>query len=44
MKEESIISIQDMGSWFNFSSVEMAHKGGLGIELNLDEIPCREKI
>ena len=21
----------------------MAHKGGLGIELNLDEIPCREE-
>ena len=26
------------------SSVEMAHKGDLGIELNLDKVPCREKI
>ena len=44
MKEESIISIQDMGAaGLTSSSVEMAHKGGLGIELNLDEIPCREE-
>ena len=30
-------------SWVNFSSVEMASKGELGIELELDKIPCREE-
>ena len=44
MKKESIISIQDMGAaGLTSSSVEMAHKGNLGIELNLDKIPCREE-
>ena len=44
MKKESIISIQDMGAaGLTSSSVEMAHKGNLGIELDLDKIPCREK-
>ena len=44
MKKESIISIQDMGAaGLTSSSVEMAHKGGLGIELNLDKVPCREE-
>ncbi len=44
MKKESIISIQDMGAaGLTSSSVEMAHKGNLGIELHLDKVPCREK-
>ena len=43
MKKDSIISIQDMGAaGLTSSSVEMAHKGNLGIELNLDKVPCRE--
>ncbi len=44
MKDNSIISIQDMGAaGLTSSSVEMASKGGLGIELNLDKVPCREE-
>merc|ERR1711904_248699 len=44
MKDNSIISIQDMGAaGLTSSSVEMAHKGNLGIELDLDKIPCREE-
>ena len=44
MKDDSIISIQDMGAaGLTSSSVEMASKGKLGIELNLNKIPCREK-
>jgi phosphoribosylformylglycinamidine synthase len=43
MKDNSIISIQDMGAaGLTSSSVEMASKGSLGIELELDKIPCRE--
>ena len=43
MKDNSIISIQDMGAaGLTSSSVEMASKGKLGIELNLNKIPCRE--
>ena len=44
MKDSSIISIQDMGAaGLTSSSVEMASKGDLGIELNLDKVPCREE-
>lgn len=44
MKDNSIISIQDMGAaGLTSSSVEMASKGNLGIEINLNKIPCREK-
>ena len=44
MKDDSIISIQDMGAaGLTSSSVEMASKGKLGIEINLDKIPCREE-
>ncbi len=44
MKDNSIISIQDMGAaGLTSSSVEMASKGNLGIEINLDKVPCREK-
>jgi len=43
MKDDSIISIQDMGAaGLTSSSVEMASKGNLGIEINLNKIPCRE--
>ena len=43
MKDNSIIAIQDMGAaGLTSSSVEMASKGELGIELNLEKIPCRE--
>ncbi len=43
MKDNSIISIQDMGAaGLTSSSVEMASKGELGIELELDKVPCRE--
>ncbi len=43
MQEDSIIAIQDMGAaGLTSSSVEMASKGSLGIELNLDKVPCRE--
>ncbi len=44
MKEDSIISIQDMGAaGLTSSSVEMASKGKLGIELDLSNVPCREE-
>ncbi len=44
MKDDSIISIQDMGAaGLTSSSIEMASKGNLGIEINLNKIPCREK-
>ena len=44
MKDDSIIAIQDMGAaGLTSSSVEMASKGSLGIELHLDKVPCREE-
>ena len=44
MKDDSIISIQDMGAaGLTSSSVEMASKGNLGIEINLNKVPCREE-
>ncbi|MDA8618581.1 phosphoribosylformylglycinamidine synthase subunit PurL [Candidatus Pelagibacter bacterium] len=44
MKDNSIISIQDMGAaGLTSSSVEMASKGDLGIEIDLEKIPCREE-
>ncbi len=43
MSGESIISIQDMGAaGLTSSSIEMASKGKLGIEINLNKVPCRE--
>ena len=43
MKDNSIIAIQDMGAaGLTSSSVEMASKGSLGIELDLSKVPCRE--
>ena len=44
MASDAIVAIQDMGAaGLTSSSVEMADKGGVGIELNLDEVPCREE-
>ena len=44
MQGNSIISIQDMGAaGLTSSSVEMASKGELGMELQLDKVPCREE-
>ena len=44
MADNSIISIQDMGAaGLTSSSIEMASKGKLGIELNLNKVPCREE-
>jgi phosphoribosylformylglycinamidine synthase II len=43
MATDAIQSIQDMGAaGLTSSSFEMASKGGLGIEMNLDHIPLRE--
>ena len=43
MADNSIIAIQDMGAaGLTSSSVEMASKGKLGIELDLSKVPCRE--
>jgi phosphoribosylformylglycinamidine synthase len=44
MATDAIVGIQDMGAaGLTSSSCEMADKGGSGIELNLDKVPCREK-
>ena len=44
MATDSIIAIQDMGAaGLTCSSVEMADKGGVGIELDLDTVPAREE-
>ena len=43
MESDAIIAIQDMGAaGLTCSSVEMADKGGAGIELDLDKVPVRE--
>jgi phosphoribosylformylglycinamidine synthase II len=43
MAGDSIIAIQDMGAaGLTSSSIEMASKGNLGIEINLNMVPCRE--
>jgi phosphoribosylformylglycinamidine synthase len=43
MATDAIVSIQDMGAaGLTSSSVEMAGKGGLGIELDIDKVPMRE--
>jgi phosphoribosylformylglycinamidine synthase len=44
MAEDAIIAIQDMGAaGLTSSTSEMADKGGVGIELNLDNVPQREE-
>ncbi len=43
MQTDAIVAIQDMGAaGLTSSSVEMAGKGGVGIELELDQVPQRE--
>src|SRR5262249_54904663 len=43
MATDAIVAIQDMGAaGLTSSSVEMAGKGGLGIQLDLDKVPTRE--
>ena len=43
MQTDAIVAIQDMGAaGLTSSSVEMAGKGGVGIELDLDHLPQRE--
>ncbi len=43
MATDAIVAIQDMGAaGLTSSSFEMASKGGLGIELDLDRVPVRE--
>jgi len=43
MAKGCVIAIQDMGAaGLTCSAVEMGAKGGLGVELDLDAVPCRE--
>ena len=43
MASDAVLSIQDMGAaGLTSSSVEMASKGGLGMEMDLDLVPARE--
>jgi phosphoribosylformylglycinamidine synthase len=43
MASDSVVAIQDMGAaGLTSSSVEMAAKGGLGMEIDLDQVPLRE--
>ncbi len=44
METDAIQAIQDMGAaGLTSSSVEMADKGGIGIEMDLDKVPQREE-
>ncbi len=44
MATDAIVAIQDMGAaGLTSSTVEMADKGGVGVELNLEEAPVREE-
>ncbi len=44
MQTGSIVAIQDMGAaGLTSSSFEMASKGGVGVELELDQVPMREE-
>jgi len=43
MATDAIVAIQDMGAaGLTSSSVEMASKGGAGIRLDMNQVPCRE--
>src|SRR5204862_1636913 len=43
MASDAIVAIQDMGAaGLTSSSVEMASKGGVGIILDMNTVPCRE--
>ncbi len=44
MAKGCVVAIQDMGAaGLTCSAVEMGAKGDLGIELDLDQVPCREE-
>lgn len=44
MATDAIVAIQDMGAaGLTSSSVEMASKGGAGIRLDMNMVPCREE-
>lgn len=44
MDSDAIVAIQDMGAaGLTSSSVEMASKGGVGIRLDMNKVPCREE-
>jgi len=44
MANDCVIAIQDMGAaGLTCSAVEMGAKGDLGVELDLDSVPCREE-
>jgi phosphoribosylformylglycinamidine synthase len=44
MASDAIVAIQDMGAaGLTSSSVEMASKGGVGLELDMNAVPCREE-
>ncbi|WP_046867721.1 phosphoribosylformylglycinamidine synthase subunit PurL [Microvirga massiliensis] len=44
MASGAVIAIQDMGAaGLTCSAVEMGAKGNLGVELDLDRVPCREE-
>src|SRR5688572_29477684 len=44
MGSDAIVAIQDMGAaGLTSSSVEMASKGGVGLELDMNAVPCREE-
>jgi phosphoribosylformylglycinamidine synthase II len=44
MDTDIIVAIQDMGAaGLTSSSFEMASKGGVGVELDLDQVPAREE-
>jgi phosphoribosylformylglycinamidine synthase len=43
MRKDCVIAIQDMGAaGLTCSAVEMGAKGDLGVNLDLDNVPCRE--
>src|SRR6476469_6414538 len=43
MASDAIVAIQDMGAaGLASSSVEMVSKGGVGIRLDMNQVPCRE--
>jgi phosphoribosylformylglycinamidine synthase II len=43
MASGAVVAIQDMGAaGLTSSAVEMGAKGDLGVELDLDQVPCRE--
>ena len=44
MASGAVVAIQDLGAaGLTSSAVEMGAKGGLGVELDLDRVPCREE-